>query len=104
MKELTKDFQENEIRSEVRTEQDQKKEIKFIGSQLKKPGLKLWEFNLKTHKLNKAVFKKHETIEIKSLSISAESMQKHSKVIINEHCIYFQALNEKSARKKISKL
>jgi hypothetical protein len=101
MKELLRDFKDNEIKSEVHAEQDQKKEIKLIGKQRKIPGLTLFEFNTKTKKLTIAKFKTDETLELKSLSVNPEQLQKSSKVIVNENCFYFQALNEKSARKKL---
>jgi hypothetical protein len=101
MKELFKDFKDNEIKYEVKAQQDQRKEIKLVASDRKIPGLTLWEYNQNTGKLQKAKFKTDETLELKSLSVNPEQLRKSNKVIINENCIYFQALNERSARKKL---
>jgi hypothetical protein len=100
MKEITKDFQESKV--EITAEKEQRKEIKLIGQQRRIPGLTLWEFNLKRLSLAKAQFKK-EDVEIKSLALTPEALTKRSKVIVNEHCIYFQALNHTNAVKWLFK-
>lgn len=103
MKELFKDFQDSQIKSEVKAEQDQKKEIKLLSTIRKVPGLTLFEYNQRTGEVSKAKFKTDETLVLKSLSTNPEQLQKSSKVIVNESCIYFQALNEKTARKKVNR-
>lgn len=87
---------------EIVEEQQQKKEIKFIGSQRQVPGLTLWEFNWGTRQLKPASFKK-EDVAITSLKPTKASAVKHSKVITQENCWYFQALNRSSAGKKVRK-
>ncbi len=101
MKELLQEFKDNEVKSEVHAEQQQKKEFKLMNSQRRIPGLTLFEFNIGTKKLVKAQFKTDETLELKSLSLSPEELQEHAKVIINDNCAYFQALNDRSARKRM---
>lgn len=87
---------------EINVEQQQKKEIKLIGNQRKINGLTLWEFNHKTKELQKAKYSKVD-IELRSLSTRAEDLVNRHKVVVNENCLYFQALNEKNAIKKINK-
>lgn len=87
---------------EIREEQQQKKEIRFIGSQRSVPGHTLFEYNYKTNELQKAKFK-IDTLEIKSLSIDHLQLN-HKKVIVNENCYYLQALNQKNALKKLIKI
>jgi hypothetical protein len=100
MKEVIQDF--NETKVEITAEKEQRKEIKLIGQQRKIPGLILWEFNTKTNELQPAQYKK-EDVEIKSLDPTPEALTKRNKVVVNEHCIYFQALNRKNAIKKLSR-
>lgn len=98
MKELLRDFTDNNI--EIREEAEQRKEIKLLGRQRKIRGLITWEYNEKTHELKRAEYKK-EDIVLSSLSMSPESISKVNKVVVNEDCIYFQALNRKNAIKKL---
>jgi len=99
MKEL-EEFKEKPI--EIVAEQQQKKEIKHIGQQRKVRGHILWEFNERTRILKRAEFKK-TTVYITGTGMSPESVTETHKVVVNESCIYFQAMNEKNARKKLIK-
>jgi hypothetical protein len=99
MKEV-QDFNQDKI--EVQIEQQQKKEIKLIGKQRKIPGLTLWEYNTKTFDLDKAKYSKVD-LHLKSLSSAEAALESRHKVIVNEACIYFQALNEKNAERKVKK-
>jgi len=102
MKELFKDsFDSNKV--EIVEEKQQKKEIKLIGQQRKVPGLILWEFNEKTKVINRAKFKL-TNVFISSLSMSTESITHTHKVIVNENCVYIQALNLKNAIKHLKRL
>lgn len=102
MKELLREsFKENEI--EIREEKQQRKEIKLIGQQRKVPGLTLWEYSEKTGLIEKAKFKK-DTLAITSLSMSPESITNTHKVVVNEFCVYVQALNLKNAIKVLKRL
>jgi hypothetical protein len=99
MKEL-ENHKENKI--EIVAEQEQRKEIKLIGQQRKVRGLILWEYNTKTLELREAQFKS-ENVSISSLQVSPELVQRHSRVVVNENCIYIQALNRENAGKKVIK-
>lgn len=101
MKEL-EDFKANQIGVEIKAEAEQKKEIKLIGQQRKVPGLTLWEYNENTKELTKAKFQK-VNVMIHGLGMSPESITNTHKVIVNENCVYFQALNRANALRKISK-
>lgn len=98
MKELIQDHKETKV--EIVSEQQQKKEIKLIGQQRKVPGLTLWEYNEKTNELKPAQYKKEDVV-LNSLAPTPEALTKINKVIVNENCIYFQALNLRNARKKL---
>jgi hypothetical protein len=93
----------NEDRIEISAEEQEKKIIKYIGSQRKIQGLTLWEYNQKTNELNLAKFKKQDVI-IESLEPSEGSAIMRHKVDTNEDCFYFQALNRKNAEKKLQQL
>lgn len=98
MKELIQDFKDAEI--EIAVEKQQRKEIKLIGRQRKIRGLTLWEFNMKSKELKPAQFKKQD-FQISSLVPSPSGLSISNKVEVNEHCVYFQALNRLNAIKKI---
>jgi hypothetical protein len=98
-----KDFEIlKEDKIEIQAEQQQRKEIKLIGSQRKIGGLTLWEFNFKDKTLSPAEYSK-VNYELKSLSSVDQDMIVKHRVITKEHCQYFQALNRKNALKKIKK-
>jgi hypothetical protein len=94
---------ENQDKIEIQAEQQQKKEIKLIGQQRKIKGLTLWEYNAKTKELIPAVFKKVD-VSLTSLSAKAEALNINHKVVVNENCLYLQALNKKVALKKVKKI
>lgn len=100
MKEVLQSFRDSKI--EIRDEQQQKKEIKLIGRQRKVRGLTLFEYNEKTKELSKAQYKKQD-FSLESLSLDPSQLKISSKVVVNENCIYFQALNRKNAIKKLRK-
>ena len=83
---------EKKDKIEIVSQVQQKKQIKFIGSQRSIPGLTLWQFNTETKSLNKAKFKQT------NYTLNGS---KRSQVIIEDNCIYFQALNMKNALKKV---
>lgn len=99
MKELTHKYKESEI--VIVEEQQQRKEIKLIGSQNKIKGLTLWQFNESTKELSIAKFRP-ASIFISS-SINSSETTKNFTVVVNENCIYFQALNESNAKRKLRK-
>jgi hypothetical protein len=85
--------------------QDIKKTIKFIGSQDKVKGLTMFEFNPLDMTLVPAVYK--ETAISYPGTGSKRGIEKLgkvvSKLIYKDDCIYVQALNKKTAFKKIAK-
>ena len=83
---------EKKDKIEIVSQVQQKKQIKLIGSQRLIPGLTLWEFNTETKSLNKAKFKQ--------TNYSLNGSKTHQ-VIIQDNCIYIQALNMKNALKKV---
>jgi hypothetical protein len=98
MKELTKEFEESEV--EIVAEKQQQKEIKLVGRQRKIRGLTLWEFNEKSRELKPAQFKKQD-FQVTSLEVTPSALSISNKVQVNEHCLYFQALNRTNAEKKL---
>lgn len=98
MKELTQDYKLNQVPSEVVA--PEKRELKLTGQMNPIPGLTLWEYELRTGELRKAVFK-YMTVEIEG-DKNKRSVT-HKRVDSKEDHIYFQALNRKSAEKKLKK-
>jgi hypothetical protein len=107
MKELENQPQKKDS-IEIIAQAEVKKEIKLIGSQRVIPGLTLWQFNLISGVLTKALFKSEDLVLDFTKHNPAKDLAKRKKVIIEENCVYFQALNTKNAlkvlrRKKIIK-
>lgn len=98
MKELIKDFQDNKI--EIVEEEQQKKELTLLGQQRKIKGLILWEKNLKTGKIERAKYKKTNAFISGIGDGTVDSVTHTFTVVVNENCIYAQALNLKNAKKK----
>lgn len=99
MKELSENFKENAV--QIVEEKQQRKEIKLIGRQRRIPGLILWEFNEKTKELKPVTFKP-KSIFISS-SLTSTDTTKTYKCVVNDNCLYFQALNESNAMKKLKR-
>ena len=82
---------------EIHQEQNKKQEYKFIGNVHIKTGCKLWSYDSE----------KDAMIEVKistkgAISLSGEVVES-PKAQYNPSYIYFQAINEKNARKKLKK-
>lgn len=82
-KDTVKTFNERQI----------EKQQKYLGSAKAVPGHILWEYNVETQQLNRA---KMETVAL------FDKSYRH-KVIKNPNCLYFYALNERNAKKRILK-
>ena len=88
---------------EIREEQQQKKELKLIGSLLRRPGQTLFEINLTTGEINPATYKA-ETLELKGIREKVNvNLNTRLKVEVKENCYYIQALNKKNAIRKFNK-
>lgn len=99
MKEVTESFKETSV--EIREERQQEKQIKLIGKQRKVPGLTLWEFNEKTKELKPATYKPIAVFI--SSSLTSTETTRTFRCVVNENCLYFQALNQNNALKKLKK-
>lgn len=93
---------ENEVQylNSVRIEQQQKKkaEYKLIGKVRRISGLTLFSYNKETKVLKPAEVEKE-------VSLHFDGMPRYKdKVKTETNCIYFQALNIKSAKKRLIKL
>ena len=97
MKEL-ENIQKDTIK--IHAESEKKKEIKFLGSQRKIKGLKLWEFNLDTKELKEAEYKK-ERMVLPGLKALPNKKAIRRQVEIKENGIYIQALNRENALRKL---
>lgn len=62
-------------------------------------GLKLWEYNSSKNELKEAKFRRTNVV-ISCLNDSYDRTETHE-VIVNENCVYFQALNRKNAERKL---
>jgi hypothetical protein len=93
------DLNENAEGNEIVLEQQEKKEIKFIGSQRYIPGLILWEYNPISKTLVKATYKSRAVIIKWIDQMGNYDYVIQNKVSANESCRYFQALNMKNAIK-----
>jgi hypothetical protein len=94
--------QEKGEKIEISIEKQEKKTIKHLNSIRHLKGLKLWEFNEATGELAEAEYHK-ENLVIDDFSGTSNASTLRKRVNIKPSCVYFQALNRKSALKKIRK-
>lgn len=88
-----------EERVVIEKQLEQKKELKFIGSMKRNRGQTLFSFNVKTGELKRAVIEQRVAIDFKT------GLPRYTnKVMMEAHCIYIQALNEKNACKHIKRI
>lgn len=95
IKPITSNEKPDSVRMELNQKQQQ--EYKLIGKVKRHPGHALFSFNTRTCKIKLADIE-HEV----SITLSGEPLYSH-KTVIEKDCIYMQALNEKSFRKKLIK-
>ena len=101
MKELESPLQQKSLdKNQIVNEQLKKYEIKLIGSQRMIPGLTLWEFNVKDKTIKKAHSKNAAVQYNEQLGVRDVRYQ----VMLNQDCVYIQALNVQNAMKKLYKL
>lgn len=86
------------IKDATHQEAKQQKEFKLVGSIKAVPGLKLWQYNLRSHELSLVEITKKAQVNYDS------SVNKNARVQYNPDCVYLQALNEKNAKKKVNKM
>lgn len=89
---------ENKPTIEKHEEVNQKKEFKHLG-RIKPPqkGQKLWKYNTKTGDLDIVEYEKEIAMGMNG------NVKKSGKVYGNRDCVYFSALNEKNAARKLFK-
>lgn len=87
---------------EIQTQEQEKKHVKLIGSQIAVKGLTLWEYNVKTKEIKEAEFQKQDLV-LTSLDINEINRQFRTKVLVKPDCVYRQALNKKNLIKKLKK-
>ncbi len=94
------DFPENLSKDDVRIEQSikQQQEYKLIGKARRKPGMTLFSYNTQTGEMKPAEIEKECAMTFDG------NVSYKSKVKIEPHCIYGQALNLKNWEKKINKM
>jgi hypothetical protein len=78
-------------------QKQQQQEFKFVNDLKPLKGHILWEINLKTMKVKEAEYKKTDTITWSEAIKIYNGEDMHKEVIINQDCVYFSALNKKSA-------
>ena len=88
-----------EQRDDVRVEHTikQQQEYKLIGKARRKPGMTLFSYNTQTGEMKPA------EIERECAMTFDGNVSYKTKVKIDPHCIYWQALNLKNWEKKINK-
>lgn len=105
MKEITKDFKENEV--SISEERQEKKTVHSIGKQRKIPGLTTWEYNGADGSLNPAKYKTahvdYNSPRQNMLSVNHNATT-HFTIDAKPNCYYFQALNKKNAVKHLRKI
>ncbi len=92
-------------KEEVKTSKqaEVKKEIKYIKSERKIAGLRLYEYNEITREIKEATYIKTDFILDFTKADPARDFLSKFKVKINPNCKYIQAINIKNALKKIDR-
>ena len=97
---IPKDSKEDNV--EIGIVEEERKEIKLIGSQRRIPGLTLWEIDDVKKTYCKAQFEK-QNIELDFTKDIDGQTKLRQKVLLKDDCFYVQKLNEKSLLKFIKK-
>ena len=93
--ELHNNFKADKV--EIHQEQNQKVENKYIGTVWIKTGCKLWVYNPENDEMKEQKLVKKGAVDFSGQVIEAKKAQH------NPRYIYFQAINEKNARKKLAR-
>ena len=89
---------------QVVAEQDQRKQ-NFVGSYIKRPGHKVFEFNVETGAIQLAELVPVKRIDYVEVSKNHKVPQnKRLKLVMKENCHYITALNLINAKKKFGKM
>jgi len=100
MKKTKKKFKDNEI--VITAEAEQKKQLTLLKKERKIRGLTLFEYNEVTKEILPAKFKP-VTVNITGDGSGNYDRLQNFELVVNQNCIYVQALNVKNALRKISK-
>lgn len=92
--------EKNKDEIKIHGEKEIKKGLKLLGSAKIHPNHKVFEFNIETSELKQASKIDNNVI---SWSEANKQSKPKTKILVKEKCIYFHALNMKSAKKKLFK-
>ena len=90
-----------EIQPQVKVEQhevDPCRQEKIVSTMRLKRGLKLWKYHIATGNLDEVIIEKVAVIDSKEGKVT---IVRKDKAVWENKCVYFQALNEKNAAKKV---
>ena len=87
----------SKFKAEVHQEQNQKVEYKFIGSCFIKNGCKLYSYDSEKDEMKEVAVSKKASINLNKEVVNNKESQHNPKFL------YFQAINEKNARRKLKK-
>lgn len=100
MKIETTNYETELNKTVIESIEKEKQEVKYIGSMLKRPGLRLYSFNVETQDIEEVL--PEQSLEFDK--VSGQRVINRMKVQVNPKCIYGQALNKKNfVRKLINK-
>lgn len=85
----------------TRTEQleRQKQKPRYLGSTIFRPGMRLYQFNYKTGECREIGTERRLEFD----PVSGNKVTRSVKVLYDPDCVYFQALNERNAIRKLVK-
>lgn len=94
------DLPQHLTQNDVRVEQTikQQKEYKLLGKVLRKPGLTLFSYNTQTGEMKPAEMERTCAITF------GGDVAYSTKVKVEQHCIYGQALNMKNWQKRVARM
>lgn len=88
------------IVTEISNEQKKHRVMAEMASQ---KGLPIWEYNEETKVLKKATIKEI-VVQLDTKKDKSNGETKRLQIVYNSKCLYFQALNQKNALRKLKKL
>lgn len=85
----------------TRTEQleRQKQKLRYLGSTIFRPGMRLYQFNYKTGECREIGTERRLEFD----PVIGNNVTRSVKVLYDPDCVYFQALNERNAIRKLVK-
>lgn len=92
-------FQQDAERTRTEQLERQKQELRYLGSTIFRPGMRLYQFNYKTGECQEIGTGRRLEFD----PVIGNNVTRSVKVLYDPDCVYLQALNERNAIRKLVK-